>query len=315
MPGFKGVEVEVLTDDPELRREAKPCAAFFVHEDIVTSLEERISSWPRLKRIVALVLCFKKKALDCIRGKSSTKELDHTRQHSVPLDLEGIKMAEDVIRSVQRRHFGEELISLGKGKCLKSCSSIVKLDPFIDDEGILRVGGRIKRSAVAIEMQHLVVLPKSSRIAELVVRWCHGQVAHAGQGMAMNQIRSSGFWVTRCKSLVRYIILKCVRCKQLRRRLQQQKMADLPKERMSEEPPFTYCGVDLFGSFLVKDGWKEVKTYGALYTCLSSRAICLFVKGEIPECSPTLTLKMMARFTVTGSNASTTCKLINNVRV
>ena len=52
------------------------------------------------------------------------------------LDLEGIKMVEEIIRSVQRRHFGEELISLGKGECLKSCSSIVKLDPLIDDEGI-----------------------------------------------------------------------------------------------------------------------------------------------------------------------------------
>ena len=91
--------------------------------------------------------------------------------------------------------------------------------------------------------------------------------------MTMNQIWPSGFWVTRCNSLVRFIILKCVRCKQLRGKLQQQKMADLPKERMSEEPPFMHCGVDLYGSFLVKDGWKEVKRYGALYTCLSSRAI------------------------------------------
>ena len=145
------------------------------------------------------------------------------------------------------------------------------LDPFID-EGILRVGGRIKRSAVASEMQHPTLLPKSCRIAELVVCWCHEQVAHAGQGITMNQIRSSGFWVTRCNSLVRCTILKFVRCKQLRR-FQQQKMADLPTERMSEEPPFTYCGVDLFGSLLVKDGQKEVKRYGALYTCLSSRAI------------------------------------------
>ena len=71
-PGVKGVEVEVLTDYPELRRETKSYAAF-VHEDIVAGLEERISSWPRLKRIVALVLCFKKKVLDCIRGNSSTK--------------------------------------------------------------------------------------------------------------------------------------------------------------------------------------------------------------------------------------------------
>ena len=77
--------------------------------------------------------------------------------------------------------------------------------------------------------------------------------------------------------MVRCIILKCVRCKQLRGRLQQQKMADLPKEKKSEEPPFTYCGVDLFGSFLVKDGQKEVKRYGVLYTCLSSRAIHLEV--------------------------------------
>ena len=102
-PGFKGVEREVLTDDPELRRETKSYAAF-VHEDIVAGLEERISSWLRLKTIVALVLCYKKKVLDCIRG--NTNELDHTRQNSVPLDLEGIKMAEkEIIRSVQIRHF------------------------------------------------------------------------------------------------------------------------------------------------------------------------------------------------------------------
>ena len=172
--------MDVLADDPELRRETKSYAAF-VHEDIVAGLEERISSWPRLKRIVALVLCFKKKVLDCIRGNSSTKSLDHTKQHSMPSDLEGIKMAEkDIIRSVQRRHLGEKLISLGKGKCLKSYNSIVKLVPFIDDEGMLRVGGRIKRSAVVGEMQQPVLLSKSCRITELVVRWCHKQVAHAG---------------------------------------------------------------------------------------------------------------------------------------
>ena len=129
---------------------------------------------------------------DCIRENSSTKELDHTRQHSLSLDLEGIKMAEkEIMRSVQRKHFGEKLISLGKGKCFKPYSSIVKFDPFIGDEGTLRVGGRIKRSAVASEMQHLVLLPNSCRIAELVVWRCHEQVAHAGRGTTMNQTRSS----------------------------------------------------------------------------------------------------------------------------
>ena len=50
-------------------------------------------------------------------------------------------------------------------------------------------------------------------------------------------------------------------------------MASLPVDRLCEEPPFTYCGVDLFGPFVIKEGCKELKRYGALFTCLSSRAI------------------------------------------
>ena len=68
--GVKGVEVEVLTDDPHLRKEAKSYAAF-VHEHIIEGLEERISTRPRLKRIIGVMLCFKKKTLDCIREKRS----------------------------------------------------------------------------------------------------------------------------------------------------------------------------------------------------------------------------------------------------
>ena len=35
-------------------------------------------------------------------------------------------------------------------------------------------------------------------------------------------------------------------------------MADLPKDMMSIEPPFTYCDIDIFRAFVVKDGGKEV---------------------------------------------------------
>ena len=50
-------------------------------------------------------------------------------------------------------------------------------------------------------------------------------------------------------------------------------MASLPSDRLCEEPPFTCCGVDLFGPFVTKEGRKELKRYGALFTCLSSTAI------------------------------------------
>ncbi|KAK3721854.1 hypothetical protein QZH41_002277 [Actinostola sp. cb2023] len=58
-------------------------------------------------------------------------------------------------------------------------------------------------------------------------------------------------------------------------------MADLPKDRLESAPPFTSCGVDYFGPFLVKVGRKEVKRYGVLFTCMASRAIHLEIANSL----------------------------------
>ena len=52
-------------------------------------------------------------------------------------------------------------------------------------------------------------------------------------------------------------------------------MADLPSERVTPSPPFTYSGMDVFGHFIIKDGRKELKRWGLIFTCLASRAIHL----------------------------------------
>ena len=70
-------------------------------------------------------------------------------------------------------------------------------------------------------------------------------------------------------------IYKCVTCRRLRGKMGEQRMADLPEERCSEAAPFTYTGVDMFGPFVIKGGRKELKRYGAIFTCLSSRSIHL----------------------------------------
>ena len=48
----------------------------------------------------------------------------------------------------------------------------------------------------------------------------------------------------------------------------EQNMADLRAGRTSTEPPFTYVGLDMFGSFTVKHYRKEMKRYGIIFTCL-----------------------------------------------
>ena len=98
-----------------------------------------------------------------------------------------------------------------------------------------------------------MLLPNDCRTTSLIVSWCHNQVAHAGRSITINQVRISGFWVIGLNIVATSMISKCVRYKCLRGRFQQQKMADLPRNMMSEEAPFTFCDVDMFGPFMVKN--------------------------------------------------------------
>ena len=73
-------------------------------------------------------------------------------------------------------------------------------------------------------------------------RWCHEKVEHGGRNMTLNEMRNSGYWIARANSLVRSIIFNCVPCRRLRATLAVQIMSNLPSERQSSEPPFTYVG-------------------------------------------------------------------------
>ena len=64
-------------------------------------------------------------------------------------------------------------------------------------------------------------------------------------------------------------------CRKLRAPPVQQKLADLPEDRTEPAPPFTYSAVDYFGPFVIKEDRKEIKRYGVLFTCMSSRAVHL----------------------------------------
>ena len=58
-------------------------------------------------------------------------------------------------------------------------------------------------------------------------------------------------------------------------------MADLPKDRLDVSPPFTFCGVDMFGPYHVKSGRKTVKRYGVIFSCLACRAVHIEVANSL----------------------------------
>ena len=202
-------------------------------------------------------------------------------------------LAEEVIlKSVQFWNFNEEIQVLQnlsgedrmfqnrqnahtRNKKLKQTSSLFRLHPFLDEKGVLRVGGRLRKAALAYEVKHPIIVPKKNHLTELLIRHYHNQEQHQGCGMTHNAVRQAGYWIINGRSSVSQQLRKCTICRKLRGPAQVQKMANLPEERITPAAPFTYSGMDAFGPWYIKEGRKVLKRWGLIFTCLCSRAIHL----------------------------------------
>ena len=92
-----------------------------------------------------------------------------------------------IFKMLQQHTFSHEISSLKSNTIIHRSSSLFKLDPFLDTDGVLRVGGRLKRSMLDINEVHPVNLPvpKANLITEAIVTWCHENVAHSGRSMTL----------------------------------------------------------------------------------------------------------------------------------
>ena len=141
-------------------------------------------------------------------------------------------------KSLQTKVEGEERSAARqKETAMRKTSSIHCLDPFLDKDDVLRVGGRIKRGSFMEEIKFPVIIPRKGHVTDLIIKYFHEKVQHQGRGMSLNEIRSNGFWVIGGTSAVAYVISKCVTCRNLRGAAQEQKMSDFPEDRLESSPP------------------------------------------------------------------------------
>ena len=252
----------ICENDPEVKHLKVNMVRF--DDSLLDRLEERISCWNKMLRVVAMLLRF---------IKNSRKPDSRNQPTNLPPIVEEIVSSKScLVKMAQERAYMEEIKVLKRGEGLKPSSPVLSMTPFLDKSGCLRVGGRLSNSLLDPNRVHPLLLPRC-KLAVLIARWCHEKVEHGGRNMTLNEMRNSGYWIARANSLVRSIIFNCVPCRRLRATLAVQIMSNLPSERQSSEPPFTYVGLDMFGPFLVKDRRTQSKRYGLMFTCLSSRAI------------------------------------------
>ena len=293
------VTTAVSPEDPKVKR-VSTLATHVQEASSFLECLEYFSSWHHVKRAVAVCLCLQEK----FRSPNSCDEKvkwdpnDSISSKYIPANVEELQNAENkILKMVQRVAFPKEIHRLKESnvqgqtsgertvthenKAMKKASSLYQLDPFLDASGVLRVGGRIKRSSLSYGAKHPIILPRKGHITELIICHHHQLVKHQGHKITHNEIRSAGYWVIGGGSAVSNHIAKCVKCWKLRGIPQEQKMADLPEDCLEPAPPFTFSAVDYFGPWYVKDGRRELKRYRVLFTCLSSRAIHLEVSNTM----------------------------------
>ncbi|XP_071942937.1 uncharacterized protein [Antedon mediterranea] len=261
-------EYPVQEEDPEVRPVVHTYAMVAKHKVTTIGSErfQRFSDWFRLFHI--------------------TRSFSH--RHTKPDGCKGWDICASsttlddssriVIGATQRAVFADELEFRESANSLPKSSALIKLDPFIDGNGLLRVGGRLKNAGMAELDTHPIIIPGSHHVSDLIIQYYHAQVQHQGKHFTLGAIRSAGYWMVAEKRRVDSIISKCIQCRKRRGKELGQRMADLPAERLSMAPPFTYVGLDVFGPWIVssrktRGSMARAKRWAVLFTCMSCRAI------------------------------------------
>jgi len=227
----------------------------------------KYSSLSKLKRITAFCLRF---VNNCRNSKNKLTGFLKTNELTNAMHV--------LIKIVQSIEFNNEIISLKTNQTLSCRNKILSLNPFLDNSGILRVGGRLRHANLAYSHKHPILLPKRHVLTDLIVRYYHDILLHAGPQLVQSCIQEQ-YWIIGARDVIRHLIRKCVKCCRIRASVTNQMMSDLPTSRISPASAFIRCGVDYTGPFQIKAtkgrGSKSFKTYIALFVCFTTRAIHL----------------------------------------
>ena len=221
---------------------------------------ERFSTLQSLSNTLAWILRF----------SNNAKLSPSLRIVSNTLSTEEIRAAEMCAFRLVQQQF-EEYHTLNAGKVINKSHSLYKLSPFLDDNGLMRVGGRLQLSDLSYDAKHPIVLPKC-HLSLLIVRFQHDLLKHAGVSTLLTTLRNK-YWIIGARPLAKKVCRSCIPCKRQDSRPCQQVGAPLPLDRIRQVHVFAVTGLDHCGPVYCKD--SNQKHYILLFTCAQVRAMHL----------------------------------------
>ncbi|XP_063907426.1 uncharacterized protein LOC135125701 [Zophobas morio] len=262
-------DLKVLINNFEVeeRRQAV-CSKAVVHnkDQSPSDLLLRYSSFSKLINVVAFCLRFYNRVRyrQGVNGALTVKEIENSRNV--------------IIKMVQQESFPEEFKCLIKGNALPKSSPLIKLNPFLDDNLLIRVGGRLVNANILFDKKFPLVIPKLHHITKLIVLQTHLRQLHAGPQATLAVIRQT-YWPIGGRDIIRKILHECVLCRRSKPIPYEEIMGNLPEDRVNLVRPFLNCGVDYAGPILIREGRgrgkKSIKAYICLFVCFATKAVHL----------------------------------------
>ncbi|XP_072932283.1 uncharacterized protein [Epargyreus clarus] len=276
-------------DDSEIKKKSA-CTIAAVNEKEKLLDPRKFSNWWRLLRTTARVHMF----IDMCRRKcnkeNSEKKANETH---LCIDRKYLKKAEaTLIRNSQDEAFEREINSMKRNKPIERSSRLGNVDVTLNDDGILRL--RSRTSKIETNGKGLPILDGREHTTQLIIEHYHRHLLHSSHATVINELRQK-YWILSLREAVRKVAYKCQWCKMRRTRPQMPPPGDLPRERLAHnQPPFTCAAVDYFGPMHVTIGRRREKRWGALFTCLTTRAIHLELAASLSTSSMIMALRRMA---------------------
>ncbi|XP_055703910.1 uncharacterized protein LOC129802253 [Phlebotomus papatasi] len=250
----------------------------FIHAYLLSTF----SSYSKIRRVLAR--CFQIIIIWKSLKYRSTRNSPRP-EFSKFLDVQLLRKAESfLIKSDQKLHLGHVVraVSSGAINTDSKLHQFRKLRPFLDTDGLLRVGGRLCNADEPLEARHPKILPKGL-LAKLIAEREHILMLHSGPQLTLAALRQR-FWPIDGRNLCRKITRECITCIRAKPPKLEQLMGNLPKERVVNLRPFAAIGIDFAGPILVKHGVRKsipVKAYVAVFVCCSTKAIHLEAVGSL----------------------------------
>ncbi|UYV66800.1 hypothetical protein LAZ67_4002883, partial [Cordylochernes scorpioides] len=242
---------------------AEPCPEFF----------SKYSSFTKLLRVMAWC-----KRFINITRKQPTQRLSFLTSQ----DLKDSLL--QIVKIILRCEFTPEINACIKYIPLPRKSRLISLNIFIDSQGILRVGGRLRHSDLDIDQKHPMLIPKDHFVTKLIVLHYHLNNLHSGTQLTLSLIRNK-FWIPSGRNLIKRVLNQCLVCLKSKSKAIHQIMGDLPKNRLLPGRPFEKIGIDLAGPIQAKPMLKRSKVifkfYIVLFVCFTTKAIHLEISSDL----------------------------------